>query len=126
MRSSVVAASVAALATFGLIAGTGGAQAHVTLETQAAPVAVDLQGRVPRAARLQGCRHDRDPRAHPRRRDRGQADAQARLDPRDRQGKYGKSYDYYGTPVTEGVKEVVWSGGSCRTRSTTSSSCAFI
>ena len=27
-------------------------------------------------------------------------------------GKYGKSYDYYGTPTTEGVKEIVWSGGS--------------
>ncbi len=27
-------------------------------------------------------------------------------------GPYGKSYDYYGTPTSEGVKEVVWSGGS--------------
>lgn len=27
-------------------------------------------------------------------------------------GAYGQSYDYYGTPVSEGVKEVVWSGGS--------------
>ncbi|MBN9028540.1 MAG: hypothetical protein BGO05_14285 [Rhizobiales bacterium 63-7] len=27
-------------------------------------------------------------------------------------GKYEKSYDYYGTPTTEGVKEIVWSGGS--------------
>ena len=27
-------------------------------------------------------------------------------------GAYGKSYDYYGTPTSEGVKEVVWSGGS--------------
>lgn len=26
-------------------------------------------------------------------------------------GKYAKPYDYYGTPTTEGVKEVVWSGG---------------
>ena len=26
-------------------------------------------------------------------------------------GKYEKSYDYYGTPTSEGVKEVVWSGG---------------
>lgn len=25
---------------------------------------------------------------------------------------YGKTYDYYGTPLSEGVKEVVWSGGS--------------
>jgi len=27
-------------------------------------------------------------------------------------GAYAKSYDYYGTPVAEGVKEIVWSGGS--------------
>lgn len=27
-------------------------------------------------------------------------------------GKYAKSYDYYGTPTSEGVKEIVWSGGS--------------
>jgi uncharacterized protein YcnI len=25
---------------------------------------------------------------------------------------YAKSYDYHGTPMTEGVKEVIWSGGS--------------
>lgn len=27
-------------------------------------------------------------------------------------GAYVKSYDYYGTPMSEGVKEIVWSGGS--------------
>ncbi|MDR6292246.1 uncharacterized protein YcnI [Inquilinus ginsengisoli] len=27
-------------------------------------------------------------------------------------GKYAASYDYYGTPTNEGVKEVVWSGGN--------------
>ncbi len=27
-------------------------------------------------------------------------------------GAYAKSYDYYGTPTSEGVKEIVWSGGS--------------
>lgn len=27
-------------------------------------------------------------------------------------GAYAKSYDYHGTPMTEGVKEIVWSGGS--------------
>lgn len=27
-------------------------------------------------------------------------------------GPYEQPYDYYGTPVSEGVKEVVWSGGS--------------
>lgn len=26
-------------------------------------------------------------------------------------GPYGKSYDYYGTTLTEGVVEIVWSGG---------------
>lgn len=27
-------------------------------------------------------------------------------------GKYAKTYDYYGTPLSEGVKEIVWKGGS--------------
>jgi uncharacterized protein YcnI len=27
-------------------------------------------------------------------------------------GAYAKSYDYHGSPVSEGVKEIVWSGGS--------------
>jgi uncharacterized protein YcnI len=27
-------------------------------------------------------------------------------------GAYAKSYDYHGTPMAEGVKEVVWSGGN--------------
>ncbi|ANL38296.1 GLE1 domain-containing protein (plasmid) [Rhizobium phaseoli] len=27
-------------------------------------------------------------------------------------GAYKKTYDYYGTPTSEGVKEVIWSGGS--------------
>ena len=27
-------------------------------------------------------------------------------------GAYAKSYDYYGTPTSEGVKEIVWSGGN--------------
>lgn len=26
-------------------------------------------------------------------------------------GKYDEAYDYYGTPTSEGVREVVWSGG---------------
>ena len=25
-------------------------------------------------------------------------------------GKYERSYDYYGTPMKEGVKEVTWTG----------------
>lgn len=27
-------------------------------------------------------------------------------------GKYAKTYDYFGTPMSEGVKEIVWKGGS--------------
>lgn len=27
-------------------------------------------------------------------------------------GAYAKTYDYYGTPLSEGVKEVTWSGGN--------------
>lgn len=27
-------------------------------------------------------------------------------------GSYAKSYDYYGTPMSEGVKEIVWRGGN--------------
>lgn len=27
-------------------------------------------------------------------------------------GAYAKAYDYHGTPLAEGVKEIVWSGGS--------------
>jgi periplasmic copper chaperone A len=27
-------------------------------------------------------------------------------------GPYAKSYDYYGTPTSEGVKEIIWSGGN--------------
>lgn len=27
-------------------------------------------------------------------------------------GDYAKSYDYYGTPTSTGVKEIVWSGGN--------------
>lgn len=27
-------------------------------------------------------------------------------------GKYAKTYDYYGTPLSEGVTEVTWSGGN--------------
>ena len=48
-----------------------------------------------------------------------EADAEARLDARkDRRESTQKSYDYYGTPTSEGVKEIVWSGGSLLTTST--------
>ena len=26
-------------------------------------------------------------------------------------GKYARAYDYYGTPLTEGVTEIAWTGG---------------
>jgi len=29
-----------------------------------------------------------------------------------KEGDYAKSYDYYGTPVTKGVKEIAWTGGN--------------
>jgi periplasmic copper chaperone A len=29
-----------------------------------------------------------------------------------KEGDYAKSYDYYGTPLTKGVKEISWTGGS--------------
>ena len=29
-------------------------------------------------------------------------------------GPYGRSYDYYGTPVAEGVTEIAWTGGDLR------------
>ena len=111
MRSSVVAASVAALATFGLIAGTGGAQAHVTLETQTAQVPSIYKAvfRVPhgcQGASTTGIRVQIP-------------DGVIAVKPMPKpgwtletvKGEYGKSYDYYGTAMTEGVKEVVWSGG---------------
>jgi periplasmic copper chaperone A len=37
-------------------------------------------------------------------------------------GAYAKSYDYYGTPVAEGVTEIAWTGATCPTSTTTNSS----
>ena len=48
---------------------------------------LDLQGRPARRARLRGQAHHRDPREDPGRRDRGQADAQARLAARHYEGQ---------------------------------------
>lgn len=92
-----------------LIAGP--ALAHVTLETQTAPVGSTYKAvaRVPH-----GCK--------------GAATIKVRVQipegviaikPMPKagwtletvKGAYAKSYDYYGTPTSEGVKEVVWSGG---------------
>ena len=75
------------------------------------PAKRQLQGRAARPARLQR-RSDQD-RAHPdpRRRHRREADAEAWLDPHHHARSYGRSYDLYGKPVSEGVKEIVWTGG---------------
>ena len=91
--------------------GTAAASAHVTLETQQAPVASIYKAvfRVPH-----GCK--------------GSATVKVRVQipegviavkPMPKPGwaletvkaKYEKAYDYYGTPTSEGVREVVWSGG---------------
>lgn len=94
-----------------LLAASAPAFAHVTLETQEAPVggAYKAVFRVPH-----GCE--------------GSATVKVRVQipegviavkPMPKpgwtletvKGKYAASYDYYGTPTSEGVKEVVWSGG---------------
>lgn len=98
------------LATLAALAA-GPAFAHVTLETQTAPVGSTYKAvaRVPH-----GCK--------------GAATIKVRVQipegviavkPMPKagwtletvKGKYDKAYDYYGTPTSEGVKEVVWSGG---------------
>jgi periplasmic copper chaperone A len=94
-----------------LAVGAAAASAHVTLETQQAPVASIYKAvfRVPH-----GCK--------------GSATVKVRVQipegviavkPMPKpgwaletvKGKYEKAYDYYGTPISEGVREVVWSGG---------------
>ena len=105
MKSLSLAALVAAFAA-------GPALAHVTLETQQAAVGSTYKAvlRVPH-----GCK--------------GAATTKVRVQipegviavkPMPKpgwtletvKGKYDKSYDYYGTPTSEGVKEIVWSGGN--------------
>jgi periplasmic copper chaperone A len=100
-------ASAAAL----LAVGSVTASAHVTLETQQAPVASTYKAvfRVPH-----GCK--------------GSATVKVRVQipegviavkPMPKpgwtletvKGKYERAYDYYGTPTSEGVREIVWSGG---------------
>lgn len=92
--------------------GVTGASAHITLETPEAPIASSYKAifRVPH-----GCA--------------GKATIKVRVQipegviavkPQPKagwtlektKGKYAKSYDYYGTPTTEGVKEISWSGGN--------------
>lgn len=89
----------------------GPALAHVTLETQQAPVGSTYKAvlRVPH-----GCNGAATTRVRIR-----IPDGVIAVKPMPKpgwtlettKGKYGKAYDYYGTPTAEGVTEVSWSGG---------------
>jgi len=94
-----------------LLAASAPAFAHVTLETQEAPVGAVYKAvlRVPH-----GCE------GSPTVKIRVQIpEGVIAVKPMPKpgwtletvKGKYAASYDYYGTPTSEGVKEVVWSGG---------------
>ena len=105
LRNLIPAVVLAAL-------GSNAAFAHVTLEAKEAPVASIYKAvlRVPH-----GCK--------------GKPTVKVRVQipegviavkPQPKAGwtldkvkvKYGKTYDYYGTPTSEGVKEISWSGGN--------------
>lgn len=100
------------LAASALVLTAMPAFAHITLETQEAPVSSSYKAvfRVPH-----GCE--------------GKATVRIRVQipegvigvkPQPKpgwtlekvKGKYAKSYTYYGTPTSEGVTEVIWSGGT--------------
>lgn len=94
-----------------LLAASAPAFAHVTLETQEAPVGATYKAvlRVPH-----GCE------GSPTIKIRVQIpEGVIAVKPMPKpgwtletvKGKYAAAYDYYGTPASEGVKEVVWSGG---------------
>jgi uncharacterized protein YcnI len=95
-----------------VVFGTSSAFAHVTLETQQAPVASTYKAvfRVPH-----GCE------GKPTTKVRVQIpEGVIAVKPQPKpgwtlekvKGQYAKPYDYYGTPTSEGVKEIVWSGGN--------------
>ncbi|MBB3933799.1 uncharacterized protein YcnI [Kaistia hirudinis] len=95
-----------------LALGTAAASAHVTLETQEAPVPSTYKA-VFRVGH--GCE------GKPTIKIRVQIpEGVIAVKPQPKPGwtiekvkaPYAKSYDYYGTPTSEGVKEIVWSGGS--------------
>ena len=95
-----------------LFLGTGAAFAHITLETQEAPVGSTYKAilRVPH-----GC----DGKATTAVRvqiPEGVISVKPMPKPgwtlQTKKGKYEKSYQLYGKAVTDGVKEVDWSGGS--------------
>ncbi|MBH0236385.1 YcnI family copper-binding membrane protein [Methylobrevis albus] len=110
MSKTLFTAALVAAGT--LVAGTLGATAHVSLEVQEAPVGSTYKAtfRVPH-----GCE------GKPTNVVRVQIpDGVIAVKPQPKagwtleklRGDYGKTYDYYGTPTSEGVKEVVWSGGN--------------
>lgn len=92
--------------------GATAASAHVTLETSQAPVASSYKAifRVPH-----GCDGKTTTRIRVQ-----IPEGVIAVKPQPKpgwtldkvKGKYEKSYDYYGTPTTEGVKELSWSGGN--------------
>ncbi|MGV6876412.1 YcnI family copper-binding membrane protein [Pseudochelatococcus sp. B33] len=99
-------------ATALIVIGATGAVAHVTLETKEAPVASTYKAifRVPH-----GCE------GKPTLKVRVQIpEGVIAVKPQPKagwtlekvRGKYEKSYDYYGTPTSEGVKEISWGGGN--------------
>ncbi|KFC68457.1 Hypothetical protein precursor [Bosea sp. LC85] len=91
--------------------GATGALAHITLETQQAPVGSTYKAvlRVPH-----GCKGAATTKVRVR-----IPEGVIAIKPMPKpgwileavKGPYGKAFDYYGTPTSEGVKEVVWSGG---------------
>lgn len=95
-----------------LAAATVAASAHVTLETDEAPVGASYKAvfRVPHGCEGKPTNVVRVQIPE------GAIAAKPMPKPgwtlEKVRGAYAKSYDYYGTPLTEGVKEVVWKGGS--------------
>jgi periplasmic copper chaperone A len=92
--------------------GTGAALAHVTLETQEAPVGSTYKAvfRIPH-----GCAGAPTNVVRVK-----VPEGVIAVKPQPKagwalekiKGAYAKSYDYHGTPSSEGVKEIVWSGGN--------------
>lgn len=104
--------TIPTLAAAVLALGTAAAAAHATLETQQAPVGAAYKAvlRVPH-----GC--EGKPTIAVRIKiPEGVIAVKPMPKPgwtlEKTKGAYAKSYDYYGTPTSEGVTEIVWSGGS--------------
>jgi uncharacterized protein YcnI len=112
IRSFVRLARIPALSGLAFLAAFGTAAAHVTLETQQAPVGGIYKAvlRVPHgcagaattAIRVQIPEGVIAVKPTPKP---GWALATTT-------GDYAQTYDYYGTPTSKGVKEIAWTGGS--------------